>query len=72
MPKPTRSKKPQKSKYFHGAPDAVCGRAFFLLDDVSLSGDCLDWGEEYTAKVRLPEKPKLTSALRGVLSGGAR
>ena len=67
-----RKRTPSKSIYFHGAPDAVCGRVFAVPTDVSLSGDFLDWGSEYTAKVRLPEKPKpLTAVLRGALSGGA-
>jgi hypothetical protein len=50
-----RKRTPSKALFFHGAPDAVCGRAFALPVDVSLSGDFLDWGPEYTAKIRLPE-----------------
>jgi len=60
-----------KSIFFHSAPDEVCGRAFALPRDISLSGDYLDWGPEFEAKVRLPEPPTLTATLRGVLSGGA-
>jgi hypothetical protein len=74
MPKPTR-RKSLKSKIFHLAPDDVCGRAFALPVDVSLSGECVDWGPQYTAKVRLPEQPKppkpLAYELSGALSGGA-
>jgi len=52
-----RKRTPSKALFFHGAPDAVRGRAFALPVDVSLSGEFLDWGPEYTAKIQLPETP---------------
>jgi hypothetical protein len=70
--------KPQKSKlpnylFFHGAPDEVCGRAFAVPDDVSLSGDFMDWGPEFDAKIPLLEPPPpLRVELRGALTGGGQ
>jgi hypothetical protein len=67
-----RKRNPLKAIFYHGAPEEVCGRAFALPIDISLSGDYLDWGPEFTAKVQLPEPPPtLSVALRGALSGGA-
>lgn len=63
-----RKRKIPKHYFCHGAPDEVVGRAFALPDDLSMSGDFLDWGSEYDAKIRLPEPPPpLRSELRGVL-----
>jgi hypothetical protein len=71
-----RKRNPSKSICFHGAPAAVCGRVFAVPVDVSLSGDFVDWGSAYTAKVRLPVEPKpsrsLAAELCGALSDGAQ
>lgn len=67
-----RTRKIPKYLFCHGAPDEVVGRAFALPDDLSLSGDFLDWGPEYDAKIRLPKPaPPLRIELRGALTQAA-